>query len=52
MKRAYRTLATRLHPDKAGGDPQKFKLLHSAYEVLSDTSKVLQMARFNVKFVV
>lgn len=40
VKRAYKSLATRLHPDKAGGDVQAFKRLHDAYEVLSDGAKV------------
>ncbi|MBX3436318.1 MAG: DnaJ domain-containing protein [Planctomycetaceae bacterium] len=31
VKKAYRTKAARLHPD-AGGDPEAFKALHTAYE--------------------
>ncbi len=37
--KAYRTLAMKLHPDKEGGDPEKFKRLTAAYAVLKDTSK-------------
>jgi curved DNA-binding protein CbpA len=39
IRRAYRNLATKQHPDK-GGDPAAFKLVQTAYEVLSDSSKV------------
>lgn len=35
VKRAYRKLALRAHPDK-GGDPEKFKQLSRAHEVLTD----------------
>lgn len=38
IKKAWRTLALKEHPDK-GGDPEKFKKIQSAYEVLSDTDK-------------
>lgn len=39
IRRAYRNLVTREHPDK-GGDAEKFRLIQQAYEVLSDSSKV------------
>lgn len=38
IKRAYRKLVVRMHPDK-GGDEAKFKELQEAYECLSDPSK-------------
>lgn len=38
IKKAYRKKALRLHPDK-GGDPEQFKELTHAYEVLSDSNK-------------
>jgi DnaJ family protein A protein 2 len=38
IKNAYKKLALEHHPDK-GGDPEKFKLITAAYEVLSDKEK-------------
>lgn len=38
IKKAFRKKALKEHPDK-GGDPEKFKELSTAYEVLSDPEK-------------
>jgi molecular chaperone DnaJ len=39
VKKAFRRKAVELHPDKQGGDEEKFKELNEAYEVLKDESK-------------
>ena len=36
VKKAFRRKAVELHPDKQGGDEEKFKELNEAYEVLKD----------------
>jgi molecular chaperone DnaJ len=39
IKKAFRRKAVELHPDKQGGDEEKFKEINEAYEVLKDSSK-------------
>lgn len=39
IKKAFRTLAHKYHPDKKGGDESKFKEASEAYSVLSDDKK-------------
>ncbi|MEI7891024.1 MAG: molecular chaperone DnaJ [bacterium] len=50
IKKAYRKLAHKYHPDKAGGDNEKFKEINSAYQVLSDKSKRQQYDQFGSGF--
>jgi molecular chaperone DnaJ len=50
IKKAYRKLAHKHHPDKAGGDEKKFKEINEAYQVLSDKSKRAQYDQFGQTF--
>jgi len=46
IKRAFRKLAQKHHPDKKGGDEAKFKEASEAYAVLSDQKKRAQYDQF------
>jgi len=45
IKKAYRKLAMKHHPDK-GGDPEQFKKVQGAYDILSDAEKRQNFDRF------
>lgn len=44
VKKAYRSLARRFHPD-VGGDEEKFKEINEAYKAIEDGKWVVQMPR-------
>lgn len=46
IKRAFRKLAHQYHPDKSGGNAEKFKEINEAYQVLSDSKKRKQYDQF------
>ena len=50
IKKAYRKLAHKFHPDKNGGDENKFKEVNEAYQVLSNPQKRAQYDRFGSAF--
>ncbi|MCK5044293.1 molecular chaperone DnaJ [Candidatus Parcubacteria bacterium] len=49
IKKAYRKLAHKYHPDK-GGDEQKFKEINEAYQTLSNKEKKAQYDQFGRVF--
>jgi molecular chaperone DnaJ len=50
IKKAYRKLAHKYHPDKKGGDEIKFKEINEAYQILSDPHKRQQFDQFGRTF--
>lgn len=50
IKKAFRKLAHKYHPDKGGGDEKKFKEINEAYQVLSNKEKRAQYDRFGKVF--
>lgn len=50
VKRAYRRLAHKHHPDRPGGNAEKFKQINAAYEILSDREKRQQYDQYGRTF--
>lgn len=46
IKKAFRKAAFKYHPDKQGGDAEKFKQINEAYQILSDPQKRAAYDRF------
>ena len=50
IKKSFRKLAHKYHPDKKGGDEAKFKEINEAYQVLGDEGKRAQYDQFGSNF--
>ncbi len=50
IKRAFRELAHKYHPDKQGGSAEKFKEINEAYQVLGNPEKRQQYDQFGTTF--
>jgi len=50
IKKAFRKLAHKHHPDKPGGDEAKFKEVNEAYQILGDETKRKQYDQFGSDF--
>jgi molecular chaperone DnaJ len=50
IKRAFRELAHKYHPDKQGGNVDKFKEINEAYQVLGNPEKRQQYDQFGTTF--
>lgn len=50
IKAAFRKLAHKFHPDKAGGDAEKFKEINAAYQVLSNPEKRKTYDQYGASF--
>ena len=50
IKKAFRELAHKHHPDKSGGNEAKFKEINEAYQVLSNPQKRQQYNQFGSDF--
>jgi len=50
IKKSYRKMAHECHPDKKGGDENKFKELNEAYQVLSSEEKRAQYDQYGQVF--
>jgi molecular chaperone DnaJ len=50
IKKAYRKLAHKHHPDKTGGEDKQFKEVNEAYQVIGNKEKRAQYDRFGATF--
>jgi molecular chaperone DnaJ len=50
IKKTFRELAHKYHPDKTGGDEARFKEINEAYQVLGNAEKRKQYDQFGTTF--
>lgn len=50
IKKAYHKLAHKFHPDKSGGDEEKFKEINEAYQILINDKKRAEYDRYGRVF--
>lgn len=50
VKKAFRKMAAKYHPDKAGGDEEKYKEVTEAYAVLNDDKKKAEYDTYGQSF--
>lgn len=50
IKKAYHKLAHKYHPDKSGGDVEKFKEINEAYQILTNDKKRAEYDRYGRVF--
>lgn len=50
IKKAFRKMAHKYHPDKQGGDEEKFKEVNEAYQVLGNDQKRQQYDQYGADF--
>lgn len=50
IKKAYRQMAQKYHPDREGGNAEKFKQVNEAYQTLSDEQKRSQYDQYGATY--
>uniref|UniRef100_A0A6C0KG85 J domain-containing protein n=1 Tax=viral metagenome TaxID=1070528 RepID=A0A6C0KG85_9ZZZZ len=50
IKKAFRRLSMKYHPDKPNGNEERFKEINQAYSILSDETQRIKYDRENIKY--